>query len=60
MKNELLASEDFKVYLKMIKLRIPKMAIMHKLTADGIFDPKVLDLFDSEIEKVSQGLPVPW
>ena len=59
-KQELLGDENFKVYLRMIKLRIPKIGVLHKITADGFYDPTVLDLFDNDIERASKGMPVPW
>jgi hypothetical protein len=59
-KAELIADEQFGLYLKMVKLRIPKMAIMHKITADGVFDPALMDLFDSDIQRAASGMPVSW
>lgn len=59
-KAELISNPDFMLYLRMIKMRIPKVAIAHKMTVDGQFDPTFIDLFDTEIQRASNGMPLPW
>jgi hypothetical protein len=55
---ELLANPDFKVYLRMIKMRIPKVAICHKIMADNIFDPDDIEVFKKDMERAGNGLPL--
>jgi hypothetical protein len=59
-KAELIADPNFTVYLKMMKLRIPKVAVLHKMAIDGLFDPEMLELFASDLQRVSVGLSVAW
>ena len=42
----------------MIKLRIPEIAIRHKITSDGVFQEGDLDLFKDDIEKAARGMAV--
>jgi hypothetical protein len=59
-KFELIADPNFQVYLKMMKLRIPKVAISHKMATDAIFPAEMLELFASDMQRASSGLPVSW